>query len=191
MGESNVVLIRRKSTKFLQDYYDHLIEQKRVARLRDVTEEAMAEVNAVFRANRQLLTVVPPATMTAGPVIYPAAGVAALGAPTTANPEIICGAVTRVSPTSVDAMAPFTIALPNHNAPQHPLVHFKKLTWCQQCGFRKREHTKEERFGSYCKRNWCAHCGFLQQHHPTGRMGPFCDNEASESSPRLEWYDKK
>ena len=149
----------------------------------------MQEVNSVLRINRQLITAVPPLTMTAGPVVYPAAGVAALGAPMTANPEIICGAVARVTPTNADTtMAPFTIALPNHDAPEHPLVCFQKLTWCQQCGFRKREHTKSERFGTYCKRSWCAHCGFLQKHHPTGKMGPWCENEACDSSPRAEWY---
>ena len=42
-------------------------------------------------------------------MVYPLEGFAALGAPTTANTEIICGAVSRVSPTGVDTLAPFTM----------------------------------------------------------------------------------
>jgi len=182
-----IVLINRKSYVQLQQHFDDIVHSERMSRICDPNCLQLQQMNRTLRQTCQV--VAGPRGRVAERIEYRNAGrPTPFGAPTTLNPDITRHAI--VGNYTNRQAVPWNVAAPQILKENDDVLHkFKRATWCVTCGFRKREHTKEESYSNKCKREHCSNCMQLKQHgHPNG-MGPRCTNPRKESSPHVHWYN--
>jgi len=179
-----ITIINRKSFIQLQQHHDDVIESERIGRV--VVNNQMTTFNEVMTETRQLTA--PRTGRIATPMVYPATGLETpFGAPTTLNPDIGRQGV-RGNTNVNQGVSPWVVQAPTYNLPVHPLANFNKKTWCVKCGYQKKQHTKEERFGTKCNRDYCANCGEMCHHHNQNCIGPRCTKMPKYNSPYKLWY---
>jgi hypothetical protein len=169
-------------------YDDERNRQRSLQAVAPRDDEQRNVLEATLRTARQLL---PP---TAEPEIVQAPqylanpnGTVPFGNPRVLNSAIAMGALVHNNMTN--AQQPYRLLLPNLPAlppppPNPPLhKHFRTRKYCVICGWRKKEHTKDEGKGGKdkagnknCKRGYCGNCYRMKSVHVTEgfEMGPQC-----------------
>jgi hypothetical protein len=195
--DSEVVQLRLKSPKQLEDYFNKLQELRSLQRT-TVDDEDSGEDNEQALLNTQLRTtrnLLPPRqepyTVTP-PLFTPQANsITPFGHPTTLNAMVAVNAVgaalvTNQTPTAT----PFLFERPNLpiNPPSRPVRKvFKSKMYCSTCGWRKVEHTAAEGFvcgknmkASDCRRQFCGNCFRMKDNHQGVPFGKNCTNMTTE-----------
>lgn len=181
LNGENVVLIYRKKTQQLQEHFDHRIDMQHLAGRTQPNNQPLEALRESFNETRRQVPPLP-ARILATPVQYPTMGITPLGFPTTYNAELVAPALRHTLNNPYRTDLPPWVFNARRPVPPDPLQkdgkHYQRGTWCIKCGFRKRAHCKEERFGNGCKRDFCGRCGKLKQYHTASIglhiMGPYC-----------------
>jgi len=181
---NNTVLIRRKSYLQLQQHHDDVIESERIGRLSNSRQ--MKDFNQIVKDAR-LMTAAPTGRI-AAPAQFLTTGLGTpFGAPPTLNADIGRQGIVR-NDCNEQSVTPWNVQGPSLCRPTNPLTSFSRKRWCMTCGYQKKQHAKEERFGSKCTRNRCANCGELSQRHDGFLMGPCCKKKPKHDSPYKLWH---
>jgi hypothetical protein len=193
--KEDTVVIYRKSTKQLQEWFDHL-EETRLAAFSETpyTESLKRAMDCELRATRALPA---PTVQVTEPLMYPEGDPSNIpaGAPLTLQPEITMLNVGRRA--SAFGSAPFLV-----NAHVHPYqgcrlmpepLSFRAI--CSKCGREKAHHSASGGFGDKCSETSCARCTLSKEIHERYQttMGFFCELTVDQGAPvnASVFYDSK
>jgi hypothetical protein len=189
------VVVYRKSTKQLQEWFDHLEETRQAAFMETpYTESLKRAMDHEFRATRALPA---PSVQLTEPLMYPEGDPSTIpaGAPLTLQPEITMFNVGRRA--SAFGSAPFLVnahAHPYHGCRLMPEpLSFRAI--CSTCGREKAHHGASAGFGDKCTETSCARCTLSKEIHKSYQvtMGFFCELTVDQGAPvnASATYDSK
>jgi hypothetical protein len=195
--ESEVVQLRLKSPKQLEEYFNKRQELRSLQRTavdgvddednRDEDND-QALLNTQLRNTRRQL---PPRQVphnVSPPVFTPQANsITPFGHPTALNAMVSVNAI-AASLISPQTATPIPFLFQRHNLPVVPPTRpmrkvFKSKMYCSTCGWRKVEHTTAEGFrkgknmkAGDCRREYCGNCFRMRVNHNDVPFGKDCTN---------------
>ena len=186
----------RKSTIQLQEWYDHLAENRAASLMENPRGEARRKIlNKVLKETREAM--LPLVVQLSQPLAYPQGNPRNIptGAPLTLQPEISMFAVGRRQ--SDFGSAPYDVrhmdvSTEGQRELPEPL-NFRVI--CKKCGRSKAEHMNYKAFGSKCDWPLCGRCGLCVEFHDQRKVetGFYCTLTESHgaSSNVIAMYDSK
>jgi hypothetical protein len=183
--KEETVVIYRKSTKQLQEWFDHLEDTREAAFLETpYTESLKRAMDHEFRATRALPA---PTVQVTEPLTYPEGDPSTIpsGAPLTLQPEITMFNIGRRA--SAFGSAPFMVYAHAQTDQGHRLMP-KPLSFqaiCSTCGREKSHHGTSAGFGTNCTETFCARCTLSKEIHERCQvtMGFYCELTIDQGAP--------